>query len=372
MLFLNSSKTPDQPAVRRAELKPILCAISATALFLGAFSTSLTLRIPAARADDAGTVVATVGDHKITEGELDQKVKPQIDQLRAALNKRVEELMRDRSFDIKRRTLEEMTDDYLVVQAAQKDHLSVDDYIKRETTGKNAVTDAEAKAFYDKNKQPNAAPYDKIKPQLMQMLSRQAMLERLRKTQTVKVMLDAKRVAVDTTGSLTKGPANAPVKIVEFTDFQCPFCKASEGTVKQLEAKYGNKIQLVHMDYPLSFHSHAVDAANAARCANEQGKFWEFHDSLFNNQGKLAPADLKASAKAMGLKSAEFDACFDKAKFQPVVKQNQAAGEKVGVDGTPAFFINGRSIVGAQPMPQFEKIIDEEIANANQKQASAK
>jgi hypothetical protein len=251
-------------------LKRVLLAIGTSAVFFGALNTSsvlpIGLNIPAAQADDAGTVVATVGDHKITEGELDQKVKPQIEQLRAALNKRVEELMRDRSFDIKRRTLEEMTDESLVVQAAQKDHLSVDDYIKKETTGKNAVTEEDAKKFYDKNKQPNAAPYDKIKPQLMQMLNRQAMLERLHKTQTVKIMLDAKRVAVDTTGSITQGPANAPVKIVEFTDFQCPFCKASEGTVKQLRAKYGDKIQLVHMDYPLSFHSHAVASTRRNIC----------------------------------------------------------------------------------------------------------
>ncbi len=370
MMTSNLIPSASSSEIRASRLKQLILAGAAIALFATAIPAVLI--VPAARADDAGTVVATVGDHKITAGELDQKAKPQIDQLRAALSKRVEELMRDRSFEIRRRTLEEMADDYLVVQAAQKAHLSVDEYVKQQSTGKNAVTDADAKAFYDKNKQPNAAPYDKIKPQLMQMLNRQAMLERLRKTQTVKLMLDAKRVAVDSSGDPALGPKNAPVTIVEFTDFQCPYCKSSENTVKQLRAKYGDKIQVVHMDYPLAFHSHAVDAANAARCANEQGKFWEFHDSLFANQGKLAPADLKASAKTLGLRSPQFNECLDKAKFQPDVKRDQMAGEKAGVDGTPAFFINGRSIVGAQPMPQFEKVIDEEIATALQKEASAK
>ena len=368
MIFPNSITFAKLSANRSPQLRRVLFAIAASAFFYAAFTG------PAyyADADDAGTVVATVGDHKITAGELDQKVKPQVDQLRAALAKRVEELMRDRSFEIRRKTLEDMTNDYLIVQAAQKEHLSVDDYIKKEFSGKNAVTDADARKWYDKNKQPNAAPYEQIKAPLAEMLNRQALLERLRKTETVKILLDAKRVAVDSSGHPTLGPKNAPITIVEFTDFQCPFCKASEGTVKQLRVKYGDKVKVVHMDFPLAFHSHAVDAANAARCAEDQGKFWEFHDALFANQGKLAPADLKATAKSVGLNSTEFDGCLDKAKHQAAVKSDQVAGEKAGVDGTPAFFINGRPLVGAQPLPQFAQIIDEELASGAQKQASVK
>ena len=368
MKFPNSIKFPNQSANRPSRLRQALFAIAASALL------SATFTVPAyyADADDAGTVVATVGDHKITAGELDQKVKPQVDQLRAALAKRVEELMRDRSFEIRRKTLEDMANDYLIVAAAQKEHLSVDDYTKKEFSGKNAVSDADARKWYDKNKQPNGAPYEQIKPQLMELLNRQALLERLRKTETVKILLEAKRVAVDSSGHPTLGPKNAPITIVEFTDFQCPFCKATEGTVKQLRVKYGDKVKLVHMDFPLAFHSHAVDAANAARCAEDQGKFWEYHDALFANQGKLAPADLKATAKTVGLSSPQFDECLDKAKYQTAVKKDLAAGEKAGVDGTPAFFIDGRPLVGAQPLPQFAQIIDEELANGAQKQASVK
>ena len=322
MKFPNSIKFAKLSANRLSRLSQVLFAIAGCAFFSAVFT------IPAqyADADDAGSVVATVGDHKITAGELDQKVKPQVDQLRAALDKRVEELMRDRSFEIRRKTLDDMANDYLIVQAAQKQHLSVDEYVKKEFSGKNGVTDADARKWYDKNKQPNAAPYDQIKAQLTEMLNRQALLDRLRKTQTVKILLDAKRVAVDSSGHPTLGPKNAPITIVEFTDFQCPFCKSSEGTVKQLRAKYGDKVKLVHMDFPLAFHSHAVDAANAARCAEDQGKFWEFHDALFANQGKLAPADLKATAKSVGLNSTEFDGCLDKAKHQAAVKSDLAGG----------------------------------------------
>jgi protein-disulfide isomerase len=327
---------------------------------------------PRAWADDQNAVVATVGDHKISEKDLDAKVKPQLEQMRAMLEKRVDQLIADKTFDLKRQTLESMTDDYLIQQAAQHDKLSVDDYIKQEYSGKSAVTDAEAKAFYDKNKGQGTAAYDAIKPQLLQMMNHQALLERLRKNEPVKILLEPKRVALDSGGHPALGAKGAPVTIVEFTDFQCPFCRATQSTLKDLRDKYGDKIRLVHMDFPLPFHSHALDAANAARCANEQGKFWQYHDALFANQSKLAPADLKATAKTLGMNSANFDACFDKSKYVSQIKADQAAGEKAGVDGTPAFFIDGRPLTGAQPPPKFEELIDDELATGgNNKQASA-
>jgi protein-disulfide isomerase len=329
---------------------------------------------PRAWADDPNKTVATVGDHKITEKDLDAKVKPQLEQMRAMLDKRVDQMIAEKShdFDLRHQTLESMTDDYLIGQAAGKEKLSVQDYLKKEYSGKSAVTDAEAKAFYDKNKTASTAPYDQVKVQLIEMMNRQALLERLRKGEPVKILLEPKRVVMNSSGHPTLGAKDAPVTIVEFTDFQCPYCKATEATLKDLKAKYGDKIRLVHMDFPLPFHQHAMDAANAARCANDQGKFWQYRDSLFANQGKLAPADLKATAKTLGMDSTKFDACFDKASYDAQIKADQAIGEKAGVDGTPAFFIDGRPLTGAQPPAKFEELIDQEIANGgNTKQASA-
>jgi protein-disulfide isomerase len=314
-----------------------------------------------------------VGAHKITEKDLDAKVKPQLEQMRAMLEKRVDQLIADKTFDLRRQTLESMTNEYLVQQAAQQDKLSVDDYIKKESKGKNGVTDAAAKKFYDQNKTPSTAPFDKIKPQLLEMMNRQALLERLHKNEPVKILLEPQRVVVNSTGHPSMGANGAPVTIVEFTDMQCPYCGKTESTLKELRTKYGDKIRLVHMDFPLPFHSHALDAAKAARCANEQGKFWPYREALFANQSKLAPADLKATAKTLGMNSSQFETCFDSAKFDALIKADQAAGEKVGVDGTPAFFIDGRPLTGAQPTQKFEEIIDDEIANGgNTKQASAK
>ncbi len=245
-------------------------------------------------------------------------------------------------------------------------------YLKKEYSGKSGVTDADAKAFYDKHKTASTAPYDQVKSQLIEMMNRQALIERLRKDEPVKILLEPKRLAVNSSGHPSLGAKDAPVTIVEFTDFQCPFCKATEATLKDLRTKYGDKIRLVHMDFPLPFHQHAMDAANAARCANDQGKFWEFRDSVFANQGKLAPADLKETAKTLGLDTTKFDACFDKATYDAQIKADQAAGEKAGVDGTPAFFIDGRPLTGAQPASKFEELIDDELATGgNTKQASA-
>ena len=336
----------------------------------------LMLAAPHAWADDPNAVVATVGDHKISEKDLDAKLKVQLDEMRAKLEKQVDQMIETKSKndDFRRQTLESMTDEYLLEQAAKGDNLSVDDYIKKESSGKNGVTDDAAKKFFDQNKGNSPVKFDQIKPQLLTMLNKQALMERLRKKEPVKILLEPTRVAVNSGGHPTRGSKDAPVTIVEFTDMQCPYCKAIEATLKQLRDKDGAKIRLVHMDYPLPFHAHAMDAANAARCANEQDKFWQYRDAVFADQAKLAPADLKATAKSLGMDSAKFDACFDSGKYDAQIKADQAAGEKVGVDGTPAFFIDGRQLTGAQPLPKFQELIDDELANGSgsNKQASAR
>lgn len=329
-----------------------------------------------ASAADPNAAVATVGNHKITEKDLDAKLQQELVEYRANLEKQVDQMIakKRQDEDFRRQSLESLTDDYLLQQAADRDKMSVDAYVKKESSGKNGVTDADAKKYFDQNKGNSPITFDQIKPRLLEVMNRQALLARLRKDEPVKILLQPERVAVNSTGHPALGPKDAPVTIVEFADFQCPYCKASEATVNQLQTKYGDKIRLVHMDYPLPFHSHALDAAKAARCANEQGKFWPYREALFADQTKLAPDDLKATAKKLGMNSAEFDSCFSSAKYDAQIKADQAAGEKVGVDGTPAFFIDGRQLTGAQPLPKFAEIIDDELANGNgsNKQASAR
>jgi protein-disulfide isomerase len=315
----------------------------------------------ASAATASGPVVAEIGKHKITEQEVDAKIKVQL-------------------YDARKQAVDQMVDDYLIEQAAKKEKLSVADYIKREVDDKAAaeVNDASAKKFYDENKDripvlKSAGSYDKIKDRLIPALRQreaqkqhEELLARLRKDSGVKILLVPPRVNVSmgSGGHPTLGPNNAPVKMIEFADFQCPFCKRSEDAIQAIHKKYGNQVQLVFMDFPLSFHPHAMPAANAARCAASQGKFWQYHDALFADQSKLDPADLKATAKKLGLDTAKFDACFDKNQFSQEIQQDLEEGHKLSVNGTPTFFINGREVVGAQPAENIEDIIDQELARS--------
>lgn len=304
------------------------------------------------------TVVATVGNHKITEAELDAKIKPEM----AALEGKI--------YELKHQALESMADGYLIEQAAKKANLTVPQYLKKEVEDKaDKVTEADARKYYDQAKRPGSPPFDQIKDRLIAGLQnrseqeqREKLLATLRKNEPMKVMLKVPRVDVAIAGHPSAGPANAPVTIVEFSDFQCPFCKRVEPTLEQVRQKYGDKVRLVYMDYPLPMHNHALDAAKAARCAGEQGKFWPFHDALFADQSKESPADLKATAKNLGLNTSAFEKCFDQAKSEAGVRKDMEQGRALGIDGTPAFFINGRMLVGAQPASSFDQMIDEELA----------
>ena len=158
-----------------------------------------------------------------------------------------------------------------------------------------------------------------------------------------------------------KGSASAPIELIEFADFECPYCLAASPTVTQVLNTYGDRIRMVFRIYPLQNHPNARPAAEAAQCANEQGKFWAYHDRLFGNPGHLLVPELKQTAVDLGLDAAKFNACVDARKYKSVVEADQQAGNDAGVTGTPAFFINGRMMTGAQPFEAFKRVIDDEL-----------
>lgn len=176
---------------------------------------------------------------------------------------------------------------------------------------------------------------------------------------------DASKVyAMPIENSVAKGPADAWVTLVEGSDFQCPFCSRAAATVKQVAEKYGKDLRIVFKHNPLGFHPNAGPAANAAECAGEQNKFWEMHDELFANQKDLSDAKYGEFAAKIGLNSGKFKKCFDEKKFDTKIKEDQKTLTQFGARGTPAFFINGRFLSGAQPQPAFEALIDEEMKKA--------
>ena len=161
------------------------------------------------------------------------------------------------------------------------------------------------------------------------------------------------------------GPKDAKVTVVEWSDFECPFCSRVGPTLKQIKETYAKDVRVVFRHQPLPFHSSAKQAAEASMAAHEQGKFWEYHDKLFANQRKLDRASLETYAQELGLNMGQFKSALDSGKYRAKVEADAAAGSAVGANGTPTFFINGRELVGAQPFDNFKKIIDDEKARAD-------
>jgi protein-disulfide isomerase len=172
-------------------------------------------------------------------------------------------------------------------------------------------------------------------------------------------------VDVDASGQPARGPEDAPVTMVEFVDFECPFCGSfARETLPRIEREYGDRIRYVSMNFPLQIHEHAEHAARAAECAFAQDRYWEYHAELFDNQDSLAPPDLSERAERVGLDTDAFEACMRSNETRQLVAEDADAGRDYGVSATPTFFINGTPLNGAQPYGQFKAALDAALDEA--------
>jgi len=318
---------------------------------------------------DAATQVATVDGAPVTYGELETEQK---DLARNIKTK--ETTLQTEVYELRRDALESLISKRLLEGEAKKANKPLDQWMKEDFDKTVAKpSDEEMKKVYEdaKERLPEGATYDTFKGQISEFLMRQKRTEALAKKveelkgqHQVKVALAAPevtRVEVAASGP-AKGPAAAKVTIVEFSDFECPFCGRVMPAVEKVMKDYEGKVRLVFRQYPLDFHPHAGKAAEAALCAADQGKFWELHDKMFASQKELEVEKLKDYAKATGLDSLKFDACLDSGGKKALVDADQKAGSEAGVNGTPAFFINGILLSGAQPYEKFKDVIDRELA----------
>jgi protein-disulfide isomerase len=283
---------------------------------------------------------------------------------------------RENLYKLEKQKLEEYISAFLLTQEAKKRGVSVEAVLDQEVNSKILpVGDDEIDVFYKSNKARIAVDLDKAREQIRGYLHNQKLqaqkalfLKSLRSKAKVVTYLKPPpifRAVLSVTGEPSKGSEKAPVTIVKFEDFHCPFCKQVQPTFNELLSRYNGKVRLVHKDLPLeSIHPQARQAAEAARCAYEQGKFWEYHDKLYANSPKASADDLKSYAKDLGLNVDSFDRCFASGKYKAVVQHDLNEGAKLGLTGTPTIFINGREISGNQPLEAFEAIIDEELATA--------
>jgi protein-disulfide isomerase len=310
---------------------------------------------------DSGTIgrkpVAILAGRTIYEDELLPLVEERLQQLRSE------------EYELKSRAVEKLIDQKLLEAAASRKGVTADKLIEQEVSSKVAdPDDSEIEAFY--LGQRESQPLEEVKPRLVEALkrakleqAREAYMEGLRRESSVAILLVPPKVEVAYDPSRVRGNPDAPVTIVEFSDFECPFCRGSEQVIKSILFKYGDKVKLAYRDFPLrQAHPHSLAAAEASRCASEQSKFWEYHDLLFSNPNKLDAAGLLEYARAVGLNEAQFLSCLNTEKFKSAVDADVRAGSKARVSGTPAFFINGIFVSGAQPASVFEKTIDSELA----------
>ncbi len=303
-------------------------------------------------------VVAVVNGKEITEQALLDRVRGELVKIEAQM------------YEVRRNGVEELISDYLLDQAAKARGLTGDELLQQQVDSKvDQVTDKEVEDFYAANQARIRKPLNEVRPQLVNYLqqnklteARRTYLKGLRDTAQVKMYLTPPMVEVSAEGAPFKGPPGAPITIVEFSDFQCAYCKRVLTVLNQVLERYPDQVKLAFRDFPIqNIHPQAQQAAEAAHCASEQGKFWEYHDLLFENQDTIPTANFADHAKTIGLEVASFQACLDSQKYKTKVERNYADGVKAGVSGTPAFFINGRLVSGAQPLEAFKAVIDEEL-----------
>jgi protein-disulfide isomerase len=314
------------------------------------------------RSQASGKPLAEVDGVPVSEEEVDKAIGAPLVNLQKQM------------YDLRRQKLEELINATLLTREAKTKNLSVSALLDAEVTSKvSLVTEQEVEAFYEQNKARVPGDPTTVRQQIRTHLQnekisskKQEYFQRLRSSAKIAIHLQpppVHRVEVSTSGAPFKGPANAPVTIVKFEDFHCPFCKRVQPTIAQILTKYGNNVKLVHRDFPIdSIHPAARKAHEAARCANEQGKFWQYHDVLYANAPKAEAADLKSYAEKVGLNVQAFEKCVTSGKFRDIVQKDVDEGVRLGVNGTPSFFINGRLLAGAEPIDRFAAIIDEEIS----------
>lgn len=309
---------------------------------------------PPTNATERARVLATIKGESITAGDVEDSLLPLIFDVQ------------EQVFKLRKDELELSINDALLNQEAQKRKITVEALLEAEVKPK-PVTEQDAQAFYDQNKDRVSGAFAETKDAIKQYLEQnevrraeRTFVEKMRAAATIQTFLIAPEspvFAISTNDQPSLGSADAPVTIVAFTDYQCPSCAAMHPVLEQLVKEYGNKVRLVTRDFPLSQHTEAFKAAEAAEAAREQGKYWEYIQILLHNQSALSVEKLKGYASELALDRTRFDAALDTGKFAESVQRDVEDGMKLGINGTPTIFVNGRR-VSAKGYEELKAIVD--------------
>ena len=326
-----------------------------------------------AYAQNSTKPVAVVNGETITEAQVQKEASTELQRLEQKKDQFLTGIERDKKKAVED-ALTEIVTEKLLSAEAKKRGITIDELVKKEVEEKTPVpSEEDVRKFYDANKARINGTFIETALDIRNYLRDQdhdrvfaVLLSQLRRDYGYRSLIEPDRTTIATQGHPSKGPANAPVTIAEFSDFECPFCGGLIPTLKALEENYKDKIRIVYRQFPLNaIHPRAQKAAEASLCANEQGKFWQLHDAMFADQQRLTVDDLKGKAAALSLNAETFATCLDSGKHAAAIRDSIVEGSKAGVDGTPALFINGRFLAGNQPYGEIEKVIEDELARAN-------
>jgi len=317
-----------------------------------------------AQTEESDANVAAIGDFAVHESDLDSWWQTH----EAASYAR----LRQDWYDGRRKALDAVLGDYLLQREAASRGVSVEHLLAAELPRRAApVTDGEIRQMYERSLPlPGGMSFDQVKPMAQTYLQQQHLdaararfVGELRESAHVTIRLKPPRQPVAIADvDPARGLATAPIQLVEFSDFECPYCKQLEPVLTRLRDTYGDRLRLVWKDFPLPIHSQARGAAEAARCAGDQGHFWEYHDLLFANQQALTADDLKRHARMLRLDLDQFTVCIERGLHRADVTVDLEEGTRQGIEATPTVFINGRPVIGAQPFDAYEKVIEEELS----------
>ena len=341
--------------------KVSVCLLAATILLPAACGAQTKDAPPASTtaASKANPTMATVDGVAITEDDLG--IKPDLLKIEQQL------------YELRSRAVENAVAKKLLEREAEAKGMTFEAYLEQMVDSKVAEpTDAEIAAFYETQKaRMRGKPLEELKDQIAAFLkngklqqARTALVDEIRASHKVEILLDVPRLPVNIEGTPLRGPAGAPVTVVEFSDFQCPFCKRMQSTIGELREKYPEQVNWRFKDLPLvSIHSGAQYAAEASRCAGDQDKFWEYRDALFG-EARVTDEVHPGIAEKLGLDKAAFEACLTSRKYKEAVEADSEEAQSLGITGTPAFIVNGILLSGAQPIEEFIRVIDSELKAA--------
>ncbi len=313
--------------------------------------------------DAAAEVLASIDGNEITLADLDEQVRDQLS--------RMEYQYRAQRSQLLEAAIEEVIQDRLLTEAAAARGVSLEEIVAAETEGKVEVSDAEVEDWHRRNSSRlQGRQLDEVAPQIRQYLEdveRQqlvtALVAELGSEHEIEYFVEPARAKFDLEGAPSFGPDDAPVTLIEFSDFECPFCSRFFPTLNRIKEEYGDRVRVVYLQFPLTnIHPNAFKAAEASLCAHEQGSFWEMHDLLFQEQGSLAASDLKEKAGRLGLDAEEFGSCLDSGRQADRIRRDLSQGQVAGINGTPALFVNGVNVPGgAVPYEVVAAAIDREL-----------